>query len=110
MSQRNGTTKNEFKKVFAEMKIPNGKMLECEISFKKEPSSQLILSEIRFSGDFFLHPEERIEEIEEKLSKVDPERLVEETLLLFQSKELELVGASPEDFASVVEKCVKKMS
>ena len=41
------------------LKVPNGKMLKVRVKFEKER-----IESIRITGDFFIHPEDSIEDLE----------------------------------------------
>jgi hypothetical protein len=55
------------------------------------------------TGDFFLHPEEAIEELEGSLLmlRAEPEILTSHIQSFF-AKEYNLVGAKPEDFVNAI--------
>jgi len=61
---------------------------------------------IKITGDFFLHPEERIEEIEEHLTQ---RRIGEiDALLERDFKDAEYEGISPESLAHVIREAWKR--
>ena len=81
----------------AEYKIPGGKLLVAETEVKEG-----VLTAVKVTGDFFMHPEEAIIDFEQALrgaraSKVD--EIVEE---FFGGKEITLFGVSEKDFAHVL--------
>lgn len=74
--------------------MPGGKLIKVLTSIKNN-----VIEEIKITGDFFLHPEESIEVLEEKLRgvKIEEELLIKNIINeFFKSKTL--IGASPEDF------------
>lgn len=82
-------------------KIPNGKMLKIKVSFEGE-----LIKSIRIMGDFFLHPESTIEDIEESIVgfEVSIERLSSEIQKVLDENNAVLIGASALDIAVAIEK------
>ena len=81
----------------AEYKVPGGKLLVAETEVIDG-----VLTTVKVMGDFFMHPEEAINDLEEtftgkKASKID--EIVEE---FFGGKEITLFGVSEADFAHVL--------
>ncbi|MEM3517083.1 MAG: lipoate protein ligase C-terminal domain-containing protein, partial [Candidatus Bathyarchaeia archaeon] len=77
-----------------EYKVPGGKLIKVFVSIKNG-----VIEEIKITGDFFLHPEESIEILEEKLKgiNVNEETKIRNVLNeFFKSKTL--IGATSEDF------------
>jgi len=83
----------------AEYKVTGGKLIKVQLSAKGKA-----IEKIRITGDFFLHPEELIEELEEALEgQVLNERGLTETIkALLKKNRASLLGASPEDFAKCI--------
>jgi len=78
--------------------VPGGKLIKIFASIKND-----VIEEIKITGDFFLHPEESIEILEEKLKgvKIDDETKIRNILKeFFESKTL--IGATVEDFLSAL--------
>ena len=90
---------------FAEHKVSGGKLVQAMVRF------DLVIHSVRFSGDFFLHPEETLAFLEESLKNQAlpaSEPLLEKLLTLSLDKNHAcLVGASPVDFAKVVLEAVQ---
>ena len=81
-------------------KVKGGKMIKIQLALENEK----IIRDLRITGDFFLHPEETIEDLEKalrgcSLSKEELVRIIKETLT---SKGAVLLGASPEDLARCI--------
>lgn len=81
-------------------KVKGGKMIKIQLTLENKK----IIRDLRITGDFFLHPEETIEDIEKalrgcSLSKEELVRIIKETLT---SKRAVLLGASPEDLARCI--------
>ena len=116
MKHQNGTTRSEaevpseegVRTVLTEMKVPNGKLVICELVVRERGDSSPELVRVGFYGDFFLHPEEKIEEIEKEVSRGSLDELPERTRTAFQAGDMELVGVGVEDFVKVVEAMLKK--
>jgi lipoate-protein ligase A len=83
----------------ATYKVEGGKLIKVQLREREGK-----IQEIRITGDFFLHPEELIEELEKALiGKPLKERdLAESIRSLIQKKEATLLGAAPEDFAKCI--------
>lgn len=85
----------------AEHKVEGGKLIKVQLSEKNGK-----ISKVKIMGDFFMHPEELIEELEKSLigcTLNEPE--ITKTIKNFIEKNnVTLLGVSPEDFA----KCIMK--
>lgn len=83
----------------ATYKVEGGKLIKIQLRERADR-----IQEIKIMGDFFLHPEELIEELEEGLvGKPLKERdLAEFIRSLMQKRGATLLGASPEDFAKCI--------
>ncbi len=90
MKVKNGILKGE-------LKVKNGKLIKCTLEIKDGR-----IKSIKFTGDFFMHPEEKIEELEERLRDIefDKEKLAKIIFKFFE--EVEIIGASREDFVEVI--------
>lgn len=76
-------------------KVPNGKLIRVSAKVKDNK-----IKLIRITGDFFLHPEERIFELEKallgrNLDKVTLQKTIEKSLA-----GCEMVGISPEELVN----------
>ncbi|MEM1514576.1 MAG: lipoate protein ligase C-terminal domain-containing protein [Candidatus Bathyarchaeia archaeon] len=83
----------------AEHKAEGGKLIKVQMNVENNR-----ISFIKITGDFFMHPEEMIEELEKILvGCVVDEKAVAETIRRFiEEREVTLLGASPEDFAKCI--------
>lgn len=93
--------KNGFLK--GEIKIAGGKFIKCLLRQKDG-----IITKVTFSGDFFMHPEEKIEELEQSLQNVrlnvgDVQKIVHAAF-----SDTELIGVSPDDFVTLLFKAYEK--
>jgi lipoate-protein ligase A len=76
-------------------KVAGGKMIKVRARFAGD-----VIEDIRISGDFFLHPEEVIEDVERALRGVrihEVEKAVADAL-----RGVECVGVSPSDFCTAI--------
>lgn len=82
-----------------EYKVEGGKLVKVQLAKRGN-----VIRKIKITGDFFLHPEELVEELEEKLEGrlLDEEDLTEYIRALMEKNEASLLGASPEDFARCI--------
>jgi hypothetical protein len=90
MKAKNGILKGEIK-------VPNGKLIKCRVQIVKGK-----IHTISFIGDFFMHPEEKIEELEEKLIGVDYDKEVIKHVVSEFFNHVLLIGANQEDFIRVI--------
>ena len=89
----------------AEYKVKGGKLIKVQLT-KKEGK----IEKIKITGDFFLHPEELIEELEEALvgQLLNESSLTEFIRALIEKREATVLGISPEDVAKCIMKAVEK--
>ncbi|MFB0560907.1 MAG: lipoate protein ligase C-terminal domain-containing protein [Candidatus Lokiarchaeia archaeon] len=81
----------------AELKVPDGKLVEAKVKI-----SEGKIIEISITGDFYMHPEEELEELEEILLGISVEEVDDTVSKFFKKKHITLVGVKPEDFAKVI--------
>jgi lipoate-protein ligase A len=83
----------------ATRKIPGGKLLSIEISLESNK-----IKAIRITGDFFMHPENTIIELEKKLAgkKLEYEPLLTHIKAIFEKHTTTLVGIGAADIASLI--------
>ena len=83
----------------AEYKVEGGKLVKVQL--KKRGDT---IGEIKIAGDFFLHPEELIEEMERRLEGrlLDEVDLAECIKAVVEENEAVMLGASAEDFARCI--------
>jgi len=93
---------------FAQTKIKGGKMLKVSVEVEEESGAgggcERRITKVRFYGDFFLHPEDTIEEIEKALigECVDKDRMVKKIEAVLREANAEAIGVSPMDFADII--------
>ena len=84
----------------AEMKIPGGKLIAAEVDVRDG-----IIEEIHFYGDFFLHPEEKIEELEGELRERNVGEM--EDIIRRVLSDAEMAGVSIDDFITIAKKAME---
>ena len=82
-----------------EYKVPGGKLVAAETVVEGGR-----LAKVKITGDFFMHPEEAIEELEDALTglRVDGGDLEDAVSGFFGGRSIEIIGASPGDFVHVI--------
>lgn len=83
----------------ASLKVAGGKLVKARVK-----TYGGCIASIRLTGDFFLHPEEVLSEIESKLlgRKLDRDVIASTVALVLSAHHAELIGATPQDFAWVI--------
>jgi lipoate-protein ligase A len=83
----------------AEYKVKGGKLIKVQLAVEDGR-----ISRIKITGDFFLHPEDVIEEIEEALKGhvLDEQELSQLIENVLESKGAVSLGAGPRDFARCI--------
>ena len=83
-----------------EFKVPGGKLIVAETKVERGR-----LARVKITGDFFMHPEESIEELEGALAGLPADRgsLENAVEVFFRSRSIDLIGVSPGDFIYVLE-------
>ncbi len=81
-------------------KVPGGKLLRIKVDFNPEGG---IVEDVQMHGDFFIHPEEFVEDIEQLLVNLDQkdseESIAAALQRLIEDEGAELVGITPEAIA-----------
>ena len=82
-----------------EFKVPGGKLIAAEA----EAEGGRIVR-VKITGDFFMHPEEAIEDLEGSLTgvPVDEGSLEEAVNGFFGGRSIELIGVASGDFVHVI--------
>jgi len=83
----------------AELKVPGGKLLRVSSTIKGGR-----IEEVRITGDFFMHPEDAIDELERRLKGVSSDEAAIRGVVeaFFKSVAPTVLGAAPQDFAEVI--------
>jgi lipoate-protein ligase A len=82
-----------------EYKVSGGKLVKVQLS-----KNAGRIQQIKITGDFFLHPETFIDNLEKSLlgQPLDEEKLAPFIRDLFERERIVLLGASAEDFAKCI--------
>jgi lipoate-protein ligase A len=81
----------------AEYKVPGGKLLAAELGVE---GGRLV--GVKITGDFFMHPEAAIIELEKALNNTPVEDLENNLKSFFQDNDVTLFGVEAGDFVKVV--------
>ncbi len=73
-------------------KIPNGKLLRIKVGIDNSE-----IEKITINGDFFIHPEEAVIEIENFLSGKKIDSIDKELTKFLKDKDIRVIGFSPAD-------------
>ena len=84
----------------ATRKIPGGKMVRIETTFDKRVES------VKITGDFFLHPEETLELIVNKITgnllPLDQEKIILEIETILDQQEAQFIGANAREIVNIL--------
>lgn len=83
-------------------KVPNGKLLRIQADLDDD-----IINYIKISGDFFIHPETEIIEIEKLLVGIKIKDIIEKMDNFIKEKKIILVGFNPVDLGYALDKMRK---
>jgi len=88
-------------------KVPGGKLLRIKAEVEEG-----ILKEVKISGDFFLHPEEKITDIEKSVTGqvIEEENLRKRLSEVFKRNDIKSIGFSIDDLIKVLMKLVESDS
>lgn len=82
----------------ANLKVQGGKLLKCKLELEND-----IIRKIKITGDFFMHPEEKIEDLEKVLIGIKfDNNEIRKVLLDFYSRDVLVIGADAEDFVTLI--------
>ena len=83
----------------ASYKVKGGKLIKVQLIEREG-----VIEDVRIMGDFFLHPEEVIEEVESSLigQPLDEGVLAELIESLLRERDATLLGATPKDLAKCI--------
>lgn len=88
----------------ATKKVPGGKLVRVKIEADET------ISKIQISGDFFLHPEESLPEIEKQLlglpKNSTPQQFADKIHEGLAAQKAAFIGVTPEDIAQTIQEAV----
>lgn len=85
----------------ASTKVPGGKLVRVSVEFEDET-----ILKVTITGDFFMHPENALEAIEESLKGVklsDAQAVIQAVV---DEQNVELLGLTPADIANTIKEAV----
>jgi lipoate-protein ligase A len=89
----------------AKQKVKEGKVVKVEID------SNSVINDVKITGDFFLYPEDILEEIEKCIIGLDKTVSEEEILSGIQKatagKDVQMIGISPESIAMLIKEVLE---
>ena len=80
-----------------DFKVPEGKLLRLKVDIKKNSIKQ-----IKIAGDFFIHPEEAILEIEEFLTEININEIEKKLSSFLRKRKIQIIGFTPGDLQEVI--------
>lgn len=81
----------------ARLKVPGGKLIEAEVELEGE-----VIKYVKITGDFYFHPEEELEVLEEVLKGVVIHEVGDVIRRFLGERGIILVGVNVEDIIRVV--------
>ena len=89
-------------------KIIGGKLVRIDVTYDDR------IETAKLTGDFFLHPEDTLEDIVEVLIgasvPIQHEKLCNEMVAVLEKNDAQLIGASVEDIVNILEEAVACVS
>jgi len=90
---------------YSSQKVKEGKIVKVEAQFDN------VITNLKISGDFFLHPEEVLDDIEKSMldlkRDVSFETLVSKIQNIIRNYDAQMIGISPESMALVIRETLK---
>ena len=88
----------------AKQKVKEGKVLKVELDCDE------LIRNVRITGDFFLYPEDILEEIEKSIigleRNADLETIISNIQRTLSSRDVQMIGISPESIARLVKEAL----
>jgi len=91
--------------IFSDYKVPEGKLLRLEFRLDRQHQ---VLCAMRLHGDFFLHPEEAQEWVEETLAACPLNEVETRLERLFRERSIEAYGFCPKDIRTAIDKALEQ--
>ncbi len=91
--------------ISADYKVKGGKLLRVRLSLgaPETPGLPATIQTIQITGDFFMHPEERIEQLEALLTGAEFTALaIEAQVRAFFETDVQVIGAEADDFVHLI--------
>ncbi len=91
--------------VQSKQKVREGKLVKAEIEYEGA------IKRVKITGDFFLHPEETLEKIEQSMIGLKKDANMESMVLnirrIAEAHDAVMIGISPESLALVIKEALK---
>lgn len=88
----------------AKQKVKEGKVVKVEIDCDE------LISNVRITGDFFLHPEDILEEIEKSMvgleRNADEETIISNMMMVIAERDVQMIGISPGSIARLIKEAL----
>lgn len=88
----------------AKQKVKEGKVVKVEIDCDE------LIRNVRITGDFFLHPEDILEEIEESIvgleKNADEETITSNIQKVIADRDVQMIGISPGSIARLIKEAL----
>ncbi len=89
----------------ASRKVREGKVVKVEVEYSE------VITKLKITGDFFLHPEEILEKIEESMLGLKKDAGIEaiesKIQRITETHDAQMIGISPESLALVIKEALK---
>lgn len=98
MRPKNGPTGDNYLETLMQKinyKVPGGKMLRLKVEL-----DGYIIKSIQINGDFFIHPEPAITDIENFLKNKDAREIEKQLSSFVDQHQIKLIGFGPKDLQS----------
>jgi len=88
-------------------KVPNGKLIRVKVEFENE-----LIIKVQITGDFFIHPEESIDDLELALKETEYSRKNVSDIIsrFFSQDDLVAFGITPQALVDALMKCKETSS
>ncbi len=90
---------------YAKQKVREGKLVKVEVEFEKS------IKKLKITGDFFLHPEDALEKIEQSLIGLEKEAseevIAQKIQEIAKANDAQMIGVSPGSLAQVIREALK---
>ena len=90
---------------YSSQKVKEGKIVKVEVEFDD------FIEKLKITGDFFLHPEDVLDDIEKNMvglkKDVKFDTLVFKIQAIARARDARMIGISPESVASVIMEALK---
>ena len=90
---------------YSSQKVKEGKIVKVEAQFEN------VITKLKISGDFFLHPEEVLDDIENSMLDLNRDVSFDTIVLkihnLIKNYDAQMIGLSPESLAMVIRETLK---